>query len=133
MGRDPSEILRLAAGLYYTERRDLITALYTLFRVCVSLVHPILLAPLVVSWPLFFLMNSLTVAAGCCAGSGSWCWYSIGCSEISRRSYQFWAQTALNFSYKGLDLNNVFFHIMPTQMCSYAFQCKHVPLVLLVF
>ena len=71
MGRDPSEILRLAAGLYYTERRDLITALYTLFRVCVSLVHTILLAPLVVSWPLFFLMNSLTVAAGCCAGSGS--------------------------------------------------------------
>ncbi|XP_030954556.1 nuclear pore complex protein NUP205 isoform X1 [Quercus lobata] len=35
MGRDPSEILRLAAGLYYTERRDLITALYTLFRAVV--------------------------------------------------------------------------------------------------
>lgn len=35
MGRDPLEILRLAAGLWYTERRDLITALYTLFRAVV--------------------------------------------------------------------------------------------------
>lgn len=32
-GREPLEILRLAAGLWYTERRDLITALYTLCRV----------------------------------------------------------------------------------------------------
>ncbi|KAH9761847.1 nuclear pore complex protein NUP205 [Citrus sinensis] len=32
MGRDPIEILRLASGLWYTERRDLITALYILFR-----------------------------------------------------------------------------------------------------
>lgn len=35
MGREPLEILRLAAGLWYTERRDLITALYTLFRAVV--------------------------------------------------------------------------------------------------
>lgn len=35
LGRDPSEILRLTAGLWYTERRDLITALYTLLRAVV--------------------------------------------------------------------------------------------------
>lgn len=35
MGREPSEILRLAAGLWYTERRDLIMALYTLLRAVV--------------------------------------------------------------------------------------------------
>ena len=33
MGRDPSEIFHLAAGLWYTERRDLIMSLYTLLRV----------------------------------------------------------------------------------------------------
>ncbi|KAL2479697.1 Nuclear pore complex protein [Abeliophyllum distichum] len=32
LGREPLQILRLAAGLWYTERRDLITALYTLLR-----------------------------------------------------------------------------------------------------
>ncbi|KMZ62050.1 hypothetical protein ZOSMA_499G00010 [Zostera marina] len=31
-GRDPLEIFRLAVGLWYTERRNLITSLYTLFR-----------------------------------------------------------------------------------------------------
>ncbi|KAM3012969.1 hypothetical protein FF2_025890 [Malus domestica] len=35
MEREPLEILRLAAGLWYTERRDLLTALYTLFRAVV--------------------------------------------------------------------------------------------------
>uniref|UniRef100_A0A5B7BQC9 Nuclear pore complex protein NUP205 n=1 Tax=Davidia involucrata TaxID=16924 RepID=A0A5B7BQC9_DAVIN len=35
LGREPLEILRLAAGLWYTERRDLITALYTLLRAVV--------------------------------------------------------------------------------------------------
>ncbi|CAN1216810.1 Nuclear pore complex protein NUP205 [Linum perenne] len=35
MGRQPLEIFRLAAGLWYTERRDLLTALYTLFRAVV--------------------------------------------------------------------------------------------------
>ncbi|KAL9275467.1 Nuclear pore complex protein NUP205-like protein [Drosera capensis] len=35
LGREPVEILRLAAGLWYTERRDLITALYTLLRAVV--------------------------------------------------------------------------------------------------
>ncbi|XVF34671.1 hypothetical protein REPUB_Repub18cG0078900 [Reevesia pubescens] len=35
MGREPLEILRLAAGLWYTERRDLIMALYTLLRAVV--------------------------------------------------------------------------------------------------
>ncbi|XP_057969128.1 nuclear pore complex protein NUP205 isoform X2 [Malania oleifera] len=35
MGREPLEILRLAAGLWYTERRDLIAALYTLLRAVV--------------------------------------------------------------------------------------------------
>ncbi|GFS40925.1 nuclear pore complex protein [Actinidia rufa] len=35
LGRDPLEILRLTAGLWYTERRDLITALYTLLRAVV--------------------------------------------------------------------------------------------------
>ncbi|XAR66900.1 hypothetical protein NMG60_11013275 [Bertholletia excelsa] len=35
LGRDPSEIFRLAAGLWYTERRDLMTALYTLLRAVV--------------------------------------------------------------------------------------------------
>ncbi|KAG6723920.1 hypothetical protein I3842_03G232300 [Carya illinoinensis] len=35
MGREPLEIIRLAAGLWYTERRDLITALYMLFRAVV--------------------------------------------------------------------------------------------------
>lgn len=34
-GRKPQEILRLAAGLWYTERRDIITALYTLLRATV--------------------------------------------------------------------------------------------------
>lgn len=37
MGREPLEIFRLAAGLWYTERRDLITALYTLLRVTLFL------------------------------------------------------------------------------------------------
>ncbi|KAG8376000.1 hypothetical protein BUALT_Bualt09G0017500 [Buddleja alternifolia] len=32
LGREPLEIFRLAAGLWYTERRDLLTAVYTLFR-----------------------------------------------------------------------------------------------------
>lgn len=35
LGREPLEIFRLAAGLWYTERRDLITALYTLLRAVV--------------------------------------------------------------------------------------------------
>ncbi|PSS20924.1 Nuclear pore complex protein [Actinidia chinensis var. chinensis] len=35
LGREPLEILRLTAGLWYTERRDLITALYTLLRAVV--------------------------------------------------------------------------------------------------
>ncbi|KAK9706158.1 hypothetical protein RND81_07G107800 [Saponaria officinalis] len=35
LGREPLEILRLAAGLWYTERRDLITALHTLLRAVV--------------------------------------------------------------------------------------------------
>ncbi|XP_022938219.1 nuclear pore complex protein NUP205 isoform X2 [Cucurbita moschata] len=35
MGRDPSEIFHLAAGLWYTERRDLIMSLYTLLRAVV--------------------------------------------------------------------------------------------------
>ncbi|KAK6945090.1 Nucleoporin Nup186/Nup192/Nup205, partial [Dillenia turbinata] len=35
LGREPVEILRLAAGLWYTERRDLITALHTLLRAVV--------------------------------------------------------------------------------------------------
>ncbi|CAI9100148.1 OLC1v1037088C1 [Oldenlandia corymbosa var. corymbosa] len=35
LGRDPLEIMRLASGLWYTERRDLITALYTLLRAVV--------------------------------------------------------------------------------------------------
>ncbi|XP_022143113.1 nuclear pore complex protein NUP205 [Momordica charantia] len=35
MGREPSEIFRLAAGLWYTERRDLIMSLYTLLRAVV--------------------------------------------------------------------------------------------------
>ncbi|PWA94300.1 Nucleoporin Nup186/Nup192/Nup205 [Artemisia annua] len=34
-GRTPLDILRLASGLWYTERRDLITALYTLLRAVV--------------------------------------------------------------------------------------------------
>uniref|UniRef100_A0A6N2KL41 Uncharacterized protein n=1 Tax=Salix viminalis TaxID=40686 RepID=A0A6N2KL41_SALVM len=35
MAREPLEILRLAAGLWYTERRDLITALHMLLRAVV--------------------------------------------------------------------------------------------------
>ncbi|XP_071686120.1 nuclear pore complex protein NUP205 isoform X2 [Rutidosis leptorrhynchoides] len=35
LGRGPLDIVRLAAGLWYTERRDLITALYTLLRAVV--------------------------------------------------------------------------------------------------
>lgn len=35
MGREPLEILRLAAGLWYTERRDLLTVIYTLLRAVV--------------------------------------------------------------------------------------------------
>ncbi|PQM40875.1 nuclear pore complex protein NUP205 [Prunus yedoensis var. nudiflora] len=35
MGREPVEVLHLAAGLWYTERRDLLTALYTLLRAIV--------------------------------------------------------------------------------------------------
>ncbi|CAK9182161.1 unnamed protein product [Ilex paraguariensis] len=35
LGREPVEILRLAEGLWYTERRDLITALYSLLRAVV--------------------------------------------------------------------------------------------------
>lgn len=34
-GREPLDILRLATGLWYTERRDLITALYTVLRAIV--------------------------------------------------------------------------------------------------
>ncbi|KAE8668521.1 NUP205 protein [Hibiscus syriacus] len=35
MGRGPQEILRLAAGLWYSERRDIMMALYTLLRAVV--------------------------------------------------------------------------------------------------
>ncbi|CAM8929011.1 unnamed protein product [Rhodiola kirilowii] len=35
MGRDPTEILRLTEGMWYTERRDIITALYALLRAVV--------------------------------------------------------------------------------------------------
>ncbi|XP_051130999.1 nuclear pore complex protein NUP205 [Andrographis paniculata] len=35
LGREPLEIFRLAAGLWYTERRDLLTAVYTLLRAVV--------------------------------------------------------------------------------------------------
>ncbi|KAH7657158.1 nuclear pore complex protein Nup205 protein [Dioscorea alata] len=35
LGREPLEIFRLAAGLWYAERRDLITSLYTLLRAVV--------------------------------------------------------------------------------------------------
>lgn len=35
LGREPLEIFRLAAGLWYMERRDLITSLYTLLRAVV--------------------------------------------------------------------------------------------------
>ncbi|XP_020214281.1 nuclear pore complex protein NUP205 isoform X1 [Cajanus cajan] len=35
MGREPLEILRLAAGLWYTERRDLLTSLHLLLRAVV--------------------------------------------------------------------------------------------------
>ncbi|XP_028801287.1 nuclear pore complex protein NUP205-like [Neltuma alba] len=35
MGREPQEIVRLASGLWYTERRDLITSLHLLFRAVV--------------------------------------------------------------------------------------------------
>ncbi|KAL9686240.1 hypothetical protein QQ045_023695 [Rhodiola kirilowii] len=35
MGRDPTEILRLTEGMWYTERRDIITALYALLRAIV--------------------------------------------------------------------------------------------------
>ncbi|OVA00429.1 Nucleoporin Nup186/Nup192/Nup205 [Macleaya cordata] len=35
LGREPLDIVRLAAGIWYTERRDLITALYTLLRAVV--------------------------------------------------------------------------------------------------
>ncbi|KAJ0091057.1 hypothetical protein Patl1_13095 [Pistacia atlantica] len=35
MGREPLEVLRLASGLWYTGRRDLITALYVLLRAVV--------------------------------------------------------------------------------------------------
>ncbi|XP_054792817.1 nuclear pore complex protein NUP205-like isoform X2 [Prosopis cineraria] len=35
MGREPLEIVRLASGLWYTERRDLITSLHLLFRAVV--------------------------------------------------------------------------------------------------
>ncbi|GAA0150858.1 hypothetical protein LIER_09706 [Lithospermum erythrorhizon] len=35
LGRDPLEIIRLTAGLWYAERRDLLTAIYTLFRAVV--------------------------------------------------------------------------------------------------
>ncbi|KAL8040622.1 hypothetical protein ABFX02_10G109900 [Erythranthe guttata] len=35
LGREPLEIFRLSAGLWYTERRDLLTSLYMLFRAVV--------------------------------------------------------------------------------------------------
>ncbi|KAL3825107.1 hypothetical protein ACJIZ3_021136 [Penstemon smallii] len=35
LGREPLEIFRIASGLWYTERRDLLTALYTLLRAVV--------------------------------------------------------------------------------------------------
>lgn len=35
LGREPLEILRLAAGIWYNERKDLLTALYTLLRAVV--------------------------------------------------------------------------------------------------
>ncbi|EPS70813.1 hypothetical protein M569_03947, partial [Genlisea aurea] len=35
LGREPLEVFRLAAGIWYTERRDLLTAIYTLLRAAV--------------------------------------------------------------------------------------------------
>ncbi|KAL2936606.1 hypothetical protein RDABS01_019329, partial [Bienertia sinuspersici] len=59
LGREPWEILRLAIGLWYTERRDLITALYTLLRVSPSKFHnrhfPFFLSVYLISFIIQFL------------------------------------------------------------------------------
>lgn len=56
MGRDPLEIQRLATGLWYTGRRDLTSALYTLLRVAYSLI--IFLAFFFSFFLLVFLVSS---------------------------------------------------------------------------
>lgn len=89
MGRDPIEILRLASGLWYTERRDLITALYILFRVgpsalpCQPSLHHIVLVGL----SSISTKNCYDDAfAGCCAWSGTWRRYCGWHSEVFGRS-----------------------------------------------
>lgn len=56
VGREPLEILRLAAGLWYTERRDLITAFYTLCRVMYTYMILVLYV-----YAFFFLLNDVCI------------------------------------------------------------------------
>lgn len=66
LGREPSEIWRLAAGLWYTGRRDLLTALYSLLRVS-SARTPSFLGIMFVlaqnlAFVMFFISSSLLVS-----------------------------------------------------------------------
>lgn len=81
-GREPLEMFRLAACLWYMERRDLITSLYTVFRVMhmsfwyrYDVLHNIWLKLSCYSTMLFFILSvlcknmsvQLTFSlAGCC-------------------------------------------------------------------
>lgn len=47
LGREPVEILRLSAGLWFTERRALISSLQFLLRVCALTLVPTMLCLLV--------------------------------------------------------------------------------------
>lgn len=87
LGRDPLDIYRLSAGLWYTERRDLLTSLYMLLRV----LFPLSCMP---CNNIFAFLNTITFGfAGCCSWSGSWGSWSWSCgwnSKLFRRSHWFW-------------------------------------------
>lgn len=119
-GREPLEMFRLAACLWYMERRDLITSLYTVFRVMhmsfwyrYDLLHNIWLKLPCYSTMLFFILSvlcknmsfKLTFSlAGCCTWPRAWCWSCSCYSEASGRYIEFWAQATTNYAYKGLKI-----------------------------
>lgn len=67
VGRGPQEIFRLAAGLWYSERRDIMMALYTLLRVIPSLMPFNILHQLVaILFFHFFLFVAVVVRTDNC-------------------------------------------------------------------
>lgn len=108
VGREPLEILRLAAGLWYTERRDLITALYTLCRVMYTYMILVLYVyAFIYFWMMYVyaimtyvcIIIILMVFAGHCAWPRTRSWSCGWHSKALGRFIWFWTQTTAHYSY----------------------------------